>query len=459
LEAVVAQEIAHIANRDIRLMAASNVLMDIVLQLRRRFVLRIGGWKRGLLAVFFTPYLLAAMASGFAANVGLIVARLSRLLIATSREFVADAEAVRLTQRPEALISALLKIDGRSTLAGLDAQADAMMIDGAAVGAFATHPTIAERVATLARLSTITIDKPMMAAPAAPDVAVAGKLDIALWRQHLAQQALREPAARIAPNPGGRLLALAQTDFKLPAFAKAPVNLVDRVSDDVKGNLFGIAPGAKRGMMVAVSVLFVMQMVTIAGHQREQRKWESAHAVEFAAARESRATIDRLASADPVAAHCFATDYYEVDDDAAQRFHAPQAMLVEAYANGYLGKTWDVELERFLGYRVSSLRALDAAKPVARDGALTEYVKTRKLVVGLAHRTYGEAGLSTAQAAYDTPQDRLILAALRERRQSGAIGGVSDAALGRDIDLLISAPDAFIPCPAREASSRTRSAS
>ena len=74
---------------------------------------------------------------------------LARLLIASAREFIADAEAVRLTQNPAALVSALRRIEGRSAIPGLAAGQDAMMIDGAHEGAFATHPTIAERVAAI----------------------------------------------------------------------------------------------------------------------------------------------------------------------------------------------------------------------------------------------------------------------------------------------------------------------
>jgi hypothetical protein len=74
---------------------------------------------------------------------------LTRLLIASARELIADAESVRLTQNPAALVSALGRIEGRSVIPGLAAGQDAMMIDGAHEGAFATHPTIAERVAAI----------------------------------------------------------------------------------------------------------------------------------------------------------------------------------------------------------------------------------------------------------------------------------------------------------------------
>ncbi len=44
---------------------------------------------------------------------------LARLLIASAREFIADAEAVRLTQNPAALVSALHRIEGAASFRGL----------------------------------------------------------------------------------------------------------------------------------------------------------------------------------------------------------------------------------------------------------------------------------------------------------------------------------------------------
>jgi hypothetical protein len=58
-----------------------------------------------------------------------------------------------MTHNPAALISALKKIEGLSTVDGIDPEADAMMIDGASDGNFATHPSIADRIAILVRLS------------------------------------------------------------------------------------------------------------------------------------------------------------------------------------------------------------------------------------------------------------------------------------------------------------------
>ena len=55
----------------------------------------------------------------------LSMARVTRLMISSSREYIADAEAVRLTHDPAALISALRRIDGHSDLRALPDRADA----------------------------------------------------------------------------------------------------------------------------------------------------------------------------------------------------------------------------------------------------------------------------------------------------------------------------------------------
>jgi len=70
----------------------------------------------------------------------------SRLLISSAREFIADAEAVRLTQHPSAFVSALRRIEGNGALPGLKFEQDAMMFVGTAKGWLATHPSIMDRV-------------------------------------------------------------------------------------------------------------------------------------------------------------------------------------------------------------------------------------------------------------------------------------------------------------------------
>src|SRR3984893_6381882 len=154
LAAVAAHEIIHVVNGDIRLIAATNVCLDTLelLQLRpsRRPANRIKEvCSLPLLALLMPMMVVLILAMMFLRRLAVDGSHLTRLMIASAREFIADAEAARLTQNPAALVSALHRIEGRSVIPGLAAGQDAMMIDGAHEGAYATHPTIAERVAAL----------------------------------------------------------------------------------------------------------------------------------------------------------------------------------------------------------------------------------------------------------------------------------------------------------------------
>src|SRR5258707_3704284 len=154
LAAVAAHEIVHIVNGDIRLIAATNVCLDTLnlLQLRpkRRPANRIQeACSLPILACLLPMMVVLFLVVMFLRRLAVDGSHLTRLLIASAREFIADAEGVRLTQNPAALVSALRRIEGRSVIPGLAAGQDAMMIDGSHQGAFATHPTIAERVAAI----------------------------------------------------------------------------------------------------------------------------------------------------------------------------------------------------------------------------------------------------------------------------------------------------------------------
>jgi len=146
LSAVIAHELIHIRNGDTRLIAAANVFMRGLSLLDRVSLFKPKRYRQiaiVLLApILFPVFLGVALLAQFLKRLGYA----SRLLISSAREFIADAEAVRLTQNPSALVSALRKIQGNGAIVGLLPEQDAMMIDGTAQGALATHPTIGERI-------------------------------------------------------------------------------------------------------------------------------------------------------------------------------------------------------------------------------------------------------------------------------------------------------------------------
>ena len=86
--------------------------------------------------------------------IGLVwfLSQLIRFALSRTREYVADAGAVELTKNPDAMISALRKVEGRSFVKAPD-EVQGMFLDnrkeGFLDGLFATHPPILERIQAL----------------------------------------------------------------------------------------------------------------------------------------------------------------------------------------------------------------------------------------------------------------------------------------------------------------------
>ena len=79
-----------------------------------------------------------------------------RLALSRSREFLADAGSVELTKNPDAMISALRKIEGRGELPGATSAVMEMCVDNPRQGfgeLFDTHPTVESRVAALVKFA------------------------------------------------------------------------------------------------------------------------------------------------------------------------------------------------------------------------------------------------------------------------------------------------------------------
>lgn len=151
LEAVLAHELMHIRYRDTRLMAAANAFLGNLSALRKQVI---NDDKleqpRSVLGFAALPgFLPLFLALGFLGELAHRIGYFSRAAIGNAREFIADAEAVRLTHNPAALASALRKVDGRDRIADLAESHDAMLIAGAIEGPAATHPSIAQRIAAL----------------------------------------------------------------------------------------------------------------------------------------------------------------------------------------------------------------------------------------------------------------------------------------------------------------------
>lgn len=151
LESVLAHELTHIKNNDTRLMAAANICVANLRQIHKWNPLHFRNAIHGLICIGFPVFFPLMIIGGLVGQLAIRGAYGSRLIISSSREFIADAEAVRLTQSPAALASALFKVKGRHRIKTMHAEDEAMMIAGDSDGPTASHPLIDERVDALSR--------------------------------------------------------------------------------------------------------------------------------------------------------------------------------------------------------------------------------------------------------------------------------------------------------------------
>jgi heat shock protein HtpX len=155
LEGVLAHEVSHIRNYDVRLMTYAAVLagsIAMISQIFLRGLLWGGDSREGRGA---NPIVLIVVL------VALILAPVAAIVIQTAisrrREYVADASAVELTRYPQGLASALRTISADTTPSGrLSNQAIAHMMIAQPLSAggrvsrlFATHPPIEDRIGRL----------------------------------------------------------------------------------------------------------------------------------------------------------------------------------------------------------------------------------------------------------------------------------------------------------------------
>ena len=154
LEAVLAHELTHVINKDVRTMVIASIFAGIISVIAelvfRGLIYSRGGSRRDNKNAL--PLILIGL--GFAA-VGFLLAIVIRMMLSRTREYVADAGAVELTKNPDAMISALRKVEGRSSLKGpdelqqlfLDNQPDGVGLEGL----FASHPPIQKRIDALVK--------------------------------------------------------------------------------------------------------------------------------------------------------------------------------------------------------------------------------------------------------------------------------------------------------------------
>jgi heat shock protein HtpX len=169
LEAVLAHELTHILDRDVRLLLVTVVFVGAI-----SFIAQLL-W-RSLRLVSFRRQRgnagLVVLAAAVVAGIGYVLALILRFALSRRREYLADAGSVELTKSPEALISALRKISENADVPHVPSEVRQMFIENPLAESrffnlFATHPPIADRIRVLERLEggTPLPEKPHSAGP------------------------------------------------------------------------------------------------------------------------------------------------------------------------------------------------------------------------------------------------------------------------------------------------------
>ena len=162
VESVLGHELTHIRNGDVRMMVIAVIIAGAIsffaelffrLWFYNGFSFRGGrsaddrrGGGAGLAILIAIALIVVAYVLSF----------IIRLALSRSREFLADAGSVELTKNPDAMISALRKIEGRGELPGATSAVMEMCLDNPREGfgeLFDTHPSVERRVAALVKFA------------------------------------------------------------------------------------------------------------------------------------------------------------------------------------------------------------------------------------------------------------------------------------------------------------------
>src|SRR3954470_6835494 len=162
IEAVLGHELTHIRNGDVRMLVVAVIIAGVI-SFFAEFIFRMffyGGFRSrssssdsdrgkggGGIAIVIAVALIA---------LAWFLSVVIRFALSRKREFLADAGSVELTKNPDAMISALRKIENRGELEGATSGVMEMCIDNPREGfqdLFATHPPVEKRVDALVRFA------------------------------------------------------------------------------------------------------------------------------------------------------------------------------------------------------------------------------------------------------------------------------------------------------------------
>jgi heat shock protein HtpX len=164
LQGVIAHEMSHVGNYDIRYAMLVGILVGTTVLISDFFLrgLWLGGGRENRRDGGGQAQLIMIIVAVVLAILAPIFARLLQLSISRQREYLADATAVKLTRNPKGLADALQKISGDREVLEAANRATAHLyivnpikkFEKRSKGLFSTHPPIEERIQILRSMET-----------------------------------------------------------------------------------------------------------------------------------------------------------------------------------------------------------------------------------------------------------------------------------------------------------------
>ena len=171
IEAVLGHELTHIRNGDVQLMVVAVIIAGVIGffgELLFRMFTNVP-WSSGRRSSSSSSSsssdrdskgaggaILAIIIAVALILLAWLLSQVVKLALSRSREFLADAGSVELTKNPDAMISALRKIENRGELPGATSAVMELCVDNPREGfadLFATHPSVENRVKALVKFA------------------------------------------------------------------------------------------------------------------------------------------------------------------------------------------------------------------------------------------------------------------------------------------------------------------
>jgi len=177
IEAVLGHELTHIRNGDVQLMVVAVIIAGVVGFFGELFFRMFtnlswnssgGGWSSSSSRSSSSSSDRDSKGSGGGGAIVVVIIAIALIVVAwllsqvvklalsRSRELLADAGSVELTKNPDAMISALRKIENRGELPGATSAVMELCVDNPREGfadLFATHPSVDSRVKALVQFA------------------------------------------------------------------------------------------------------------------------------------------------------------------------------------------------------------------------------------------------------------------------------------------------------------------